>query len=280
MKITSINFRSYLQSPCNKRCSDRVVNLVKENIGKKECTVLGIGAFSIYSFGILPAIGIGFAAYAIFRFAFSHSIKRAYPPLGSNDTFSGDASFHGKAIVFEDDEISCIYNPCRSELFTNTSNGFDENDKEIQIVSKLQVQYSKNNKAFFQQKGIRSCSSAVAAMLTMDHNKIPIISSLTANIRNNDYIMDRLSQAGLKPIQKKITSLKDLELEIRKNGSAIISIEDENISGHSIIVDAVFADKIRLRDPYHGWEIDVTKEAFEKRTFPKSREKTIIQAIE
>lgn len=208
MKITSVNSCSYLQSPCNKRCSDRVVNLVKENIGKNECTAFGIGAFSIYSFGILPAIGIGFAAYAIFRFAFSRSIKRAYPPLSSNDTFSGDASAHGKDIVFEDDEISCIYTPCRFEFFTNTSDSFDENDKEIQIVSKLQVQYSKNNKAFFQQKGIRSCSSAVAAMLTIDHNKIPIISSLTANLRNDNYIMDRLSQAGLKTIQKRSPVLK------------------------------------------------------------------------
>ena len=36
-----------------------------------------------------------------------------------------------------------------------------------------------------------------------------------------------------------------------------------------------------VRDPYHGWEIDVTKEAFAKRTFSKKNlKKTIIQAIE
>lgn len=59
-----------------------------------------------------------------------------------------------------------------------------------------------------------------------------------------------------------LSELRDL---LKVSGSCICW-SGGDIGGHVIVVDEVSDDlsQIRLRDPYHGWEITVTAEAFKR----------------
>ena len=103
-------------------------------------------------------------------------------------------------------------------------------------------------------------------MLIMDHGKQPDLGELTT--RNIGYKKDQvrdIQNAGLSPIVSEGFNLKALKLLLQQNGPAIIPIDDKELGGHVIVVDEITDEGVRLRDPYHGWEITVTLEAFNKR---------------
>lgn len=124
--------------------------------------------------------------------------------------------------------------------------------------------YTTNRKAIVQQQAARGCTAATAAMLILDHGRLPNVNGLRErNLGNTDDQVRDLEVAGLTAKLTKAATLDELERAIRKNGSAIVSISG-SIGSHVVVVDEVSAVGVRLRDPYHGWEIIVTRAAFER----------------
>ena len=89
------------------------------------------------------------------------------------------------------------------------------------------------------------------------------------NLAKIELEVDLLKQAGLNVVTTHTKNLKELRNAIIKNGSCITHVGklgSSEIGGHVIIVDEISKDlkNVRLRDPYHGWEITVNAEDFLK----------------
>lgn len=183
-----------------------------------------------------------------------HSQERRIPPLGIADT-----------VIFKNGEIQSVHGS--GELFSD-----EEIKEKLGIVKKVEItpnsqiyaEYTKHEKPIIQQQATRGCTAAVAAMLIMDQGKTPDIVELTTrNLANEEYQIRDIQRAGLIPIQGVASSLSELRNLILQDGSCIVSVNGK-IGAHVVVVDEVSEDlsEVRLRDPYHGWEITVTKEAF------------------
>jgi hypothetical protein len=188
-------------------------------------------------------------------------LKRKIPPISMIDTIrcsknpvTGERfieSAHGSGALFKDEEILAVHSPIRNK-----------------VIDKVEVGYSQFGKAIIQQQATRGCTAATAAMLIDDNGKGFDPDALRSrNLgRTEDQVRD-IAQAGLDPIVSNISKdLQTLSNLIKQNGSAIVSIDGE-LGGHVIVVDEVSDDfkQVRLRDPYHGWEITVTADAFSQR---------------
>lgn len=197
--------------------------------------------------------------------------QRRYPPLARCDTciFTRDAqgnvipkeSVHGTGNCFKDAEI-VIHHPVIRKVVLPRENPGKEVYAEF---------VRDDNKAIIQQQATRGCTAAVAAMLIKDQGGDVDIASLEErNLGTNEDIKEYIRTAGFEPIDfGNSRDLQELRKNLLKNGSGIVSITDPEIGGHVIVVDEVSADlqRVRLRDPYHGWKITVTSEAFLSR-FP------------
>ncbi len=131
------------------------------------------------------------------------------------------------------------------------------------------IKYTKYNKPILQQKASYGCTRTVAHMLILE-NKGQIDLDHMAEVKlGNNFQLDALKEAGLTVInsslKNEINYLQKLKDLINVNGSAIVPIFDQ--SKGFLIVDEISPDlkKVRVRDPFHGWEITVTAEAFLKK---------------
>lgn len=180
--------------------------------------------------------------------------SRKIPPLSIVDTFiatsSGIKSAHGKGELFSDHEIVEKLPIVRRQL----------------IGDKVYAEFTKYGKAIIQQQATRGCTAATSAMLIVDNGKQPKISNLKMrNLGDDANQIKDMKEAGLKPVINTANTLLELRKLILKHGSAIVSVNNK-LGAHVIVADDISANlsRIRLRDPYHGWEITVTKEAFLK----------------
>lgn len=180
--------------------------------------------------------------------------SRTTPRAGSCDTVIGPPSnlqsIHGEGKLFEDQEII-------EKL---------EVIKRVELESEIYASYTKHGKAIVQQQATRGCTAATAAMLIMDNGGNPDCLALqTRNLGSDEAQLGDIQKAGLKGIKNSANNLSELRNLIIQNDSCIVSVS-ESLGNHVIIVDAVSQDlsQVRLRDPYHGWEITVTREAFLK----------------
>jgi hypothetical protein len=153
----------------------------------------------------------------------------------------------------------------------------DEIIKKENILSAEPVQegaavfarFTMHKKPIILQQGVSGCTAAAAAMLIMDAGGKPSIRELlNRNLGFDDNIMTDIREAKLNPINTETgKNLKELrELLIKNNSSAIVSVGGE-ADNHVLVVDAISKDlsQVRVRDPFHGWEITVTAEAFLRR---------------
>ena len=85
-----------------------------------------------------------------------------------------------------------------------------------------------------------------------------------------------ITEAGLKPKETSCQTMKDLEKALRENGSAIVTV-NSGVGGHVVVVDAITPEAVRLRDPYHGWEVSVHRKAFERSWGGLQRASPVIQ---
>lgn len=168
-----------------------------------------------------------------------------------------------------------------SDLLLNSS----FSDQDIKQISKVKSEellqdhlggfakksVSENNKIVLQQQAMKSCGHVCVAMLLMDLGFFPDLLKLKEHLTTDDSRMEVLENYPCKEIRSEIEEetgeefLKSLQNKILKDGSAIIGI-DNGMGGHVIICDEIAEDlsTIRIRDPWHGWEITLHADAFLK----------------
>ncbi len=203
--------------------------------------------------------------------------ERKPPPLGFHDTIcirnNKFSSVHPvddpDNILFSDTEIIEKLDIVKKVAIEIVENAPNLSEFEMLSTPKsIYANYTKHGKAIIQQQGVRGCTAATAAMLIMDNCtedniKVDVNALRTRNIGNDDYQLQDIEKAGFTPEMNQASNLFELRNLIIKNDSAIVTVCGR-IGGHVIIVDEISEDlsQIRLRDPYHGWEITVTKDAF------------------
>ncbi|WP_257266478.1 cysteine peptidase family C39 domain-containing protein [Endozoicomonas sp. ONNA2] len=170
-------------------------------------------------------------------------------PVLKNISFSGE---HGFMLSFLDHEILKVHQPIE-----NKSKGESLTSKSIDI------KYTLNERPIIQQQAARGCSYATAAMLIHQHNgNFSVSDLLTSNICSDKSILMALSKAGLSPFKSRFANIGGLTHAVNQHGSAIVPVDLE--SGiHFVIVDEVKDTSVLVRDPYHGWEVEVLRDAFE-----------------
>ncbi|WP_257286262.1 cysteine peptidase family C39 domain-containing protein [Endozoicomonas sp. SESOKO1] len=167
-----------------------------------------------------------------------------------NISFSGK---HGYLLSYSDDEILHVYQPVRTEI-----------TRGIEGAKPVEVKYTANERPIIQQQATRGCAYAAAVMLMYQHNKRSFsVNTLISTNLGDSLISQALSSAGLFPFKTRFANLEELALAVNRDGSAIVSVSFAT-GAHFVIVDAVTDTSVLIRDPYHGWEVDIRREAFEK----------------
>ncbi len=119
----------------------------------------------------------------------------------------------------------------------------------------------------YQQPATRACVSACVGMLAMDHNyKLKQPYDPFCNLESNEGAQVRLKSFGLKSVIRRLPANKKNHLTAlskwtRQNQGVIFST-----GGHCMIADLVDlpANKAVIRDPYHGWMVNITPETLLK----------------
>jgi len=135
-------------------------------------------------------------------------------------------------------------------------------------LERLTIQYTEHGNPIIQQQATRGWPAAVTAMLIYENNKKINHSLIRVYL---DFMLTiemeaDIERANLIPLTSKCNSLEELQQLLKENGSAIVIV---CVGGrdHGVIVDAITDRSIRIRDPYHGWEVDIKREAFENSLF-------------
>lgn len=75
-------------------------------------------------------------------------------------------------------------------------------------------------------------------------------------------------------ISRSKPSLFELEMKLKTKGPIIVQVDDDNIGFHVIIVDSVDVagneKVVRIRDPYHAWELSVKANSIIDRIYSRS----------
>ncbi|WBA80772.1 cysteine peptidase family C39 domain-containing protein [Endozoicomonas sp. GU-1] len=172
-----------------------------------------------------------------------------YDPVLKNISFSGA---HGYVLTYLDHEILTVHQPIRKEHI-----------QESGKFKPIEVKYTCNGRPIIQQQATRGCSYAVAAMLIHQHHGTVSVSDLeSTNLGGDKLIFQALSTAGLSPFKTRHANLEDLASAVNRDGSAIVTVSSLAGGMHDIIVDAVTDASVLIRDPYHGWEVEISRDAF------------------
>lgn len=201
---------------------------------------------------------------------------RKIPPIGLNNTISyqpGEPckSAHAHGSLFRDDQILE-----KEEIIRSSHLTYNEEDLEairvinkickLDIKDKIDVYFTIHNKPIIQQQATRGCTAAAAAMLILERGgPVDTHRILNTNLAESEIeILQWIHVAGLNSMVIHLDDkLQTLQKLIQTNGSGIVSI-DSDLGGHVVVVDDISEDlgKVRLRDPYHGWEITVSGDTF------------------
>jgi hypothetical protein len=185
---------------------------------------------------------------------------RKAPLLGINTSTKNIN--HLEALLFLDDEILKISKIISSKrIFEN-------------VAMLVFIKLSENNKIVLQQAALKSCGQTCVCMMLLDLNLSAPLNLINEGETSKIQCLEQLliKNSAVSKITRISTADPDeflfiLKKKILSNGSCILSIQglnDGRIGGHFIIVDEISDDlnKIRIRDPFHGWEIIIKKIAF------------------
>ncbi|WP_158515186.1 pentapeptide repeat-containing protein [Bordetella sp. H567] len=187
---------------------------------------------------------------------------RSYAPPSHVDTRRGNAPLRdGKVDFFHDREILDIFPVQRTER-----------------VGGVDIGYLEDGRWVIQQQAQRACSAGVSAMLSADHGgKINVHRLWSRSLADEAQVLIDLKGAtDYTPITARPQTVEALAEQLNKHGSAIVSVNGE-IGSHFIIVDGIdlTAHTVALRDPYHGWAIQVPLVAFTSRWAPGSQDRIV-----
>lgn len=218
--------------------------------------------------------------------------ERAYPPVSCADTVlpgphGGAVAEHdaGAVRLFTDTEV-CAVNACWREwksalsptavnlvVGQNTEGAFSlaTRDGPIPVwVGRLKDTV----RHLVPQQAHRSCLYASGAMVLLDLCSAQHIGHLesddvlrnvaTGNLATSDSLSSMLDRALARTqFRSKVTALPTLDADqlrslLVEHGPGILSIGGE-LGSHAVAVDPCGTDsaKFRVRDPFHGWDIEV-----------------------
>lgn len=138
------------------------------------------------------------------------------------------------------------------------------------------VRFTSFNKAIIQQSSILSAFSACLQMLLVDKDEASKKDVLIKSISSIEESLSEITRLGLigklSAIPESVQRQPALFMETLKHyiflrGPLIIGVDLDHIGSHFIIVDHVSDcfKFLRIRDPYHGWEITVKRKALIKK---------------
>lgn len=180
--------------------------------------------------------------------------KRTYPKSGRRDT-----------LIQMGNEL-CSNHPNRN---------FFEDDEIVQVHQTLNKRTRPGSRKIYIQPSKQGCSIGVTKMLLADHGKD--FSSLYQQRKLGDIydIKEDLKESGLRPrissFEQDIENLNVIDLlGLLQHGSIVLQIVDDKIGNHFIIMDEVYQNYrgqnlVRIRDPYHAWEISVKADSLLRR---------------
>ncbi len=120
-----------------------------------------------------------------------------------------------------------------------------------------------NGKSVLLQQATRGCIAAVASMLIADQGSAIDPSALRkTNLGDDSTISALIQAAGLQVVisplsdSNKEQRMQELKTAINKNGPAIVSV-DSGVGSHVVIIDAVSDTFVTIRDPAHGWMVEI-----------------------
>ncbi len=194
-------------------------------------------------------------------------------PTGSNN----------RGRLFRDEDIIRVADP--------------ENIEEIQVGKEsFQFYRTKSHddkiKHVLVQKTTKGCAAASVAMLIMDNQGVPNWENIMHSEGETCIESARLlREAKFNVVQTRVDSLgpvgcsiPHLRQKILENGPAILTIlpNPKSGAGHAVIVDEISQDcsQIRMRDPWHGWDLVANAEAFRQawqNAFKSGRDEAIVQ---
>lgn len=180
---------------------------------------------------------------------------RSYAPPSHVDARRGNAPFQeGKVDFFHDREILDIFPVQRTER-----------------VGGVDIGYLEDGRSVVQQQARRGSSAGVSTMLSADHGgKINAHRLWNRSAADESQVLSNLQGVtDHTPVTARPGTIEALAEQLDKHGSAVVSVNGE-IGKHFIIVDEIDlkAHTVTLRDPYHGWAIQVPLVAFTSRWAP------------
>lgn len=215
--------------------------------------------------------------------------ERRYPPLSFSDTtrqrkLNNEQTEDMKAFLVKNDiPVPTVLNldsfisalkldlPAFETYQSLGAHGYGHSygDKNITRVLGATNNISKvNDKTIILQQATRGCTAAVAWMLITDKlgdkvNSDDRLGDLQAtNLGDSDSISERITHAGLVPAVTEFDTIDELRGLLDKNGPAIVSV-NSGVGSHVVIVDSITeSGNAIIRDPYHGWMVEVTSDAF------------------
>jgi len=200
--------------------------------------------------------------------------ERRFPPVSVNDRAKIKnnklVSVHDTTILFNDDEILEMSSIVKIQAIGIIKRFATTNLLDVHSFNEtVYARYTEHEKAIIQQQSTDYCIGTIVAMLMMDNGKMPDIARLESTIKGDEKtIIREIRAVELNGEQKNAKDLLSLKDSIRDYGCAVVSTKVELVP--FIIVDEISADlsKVRIRDPYHGWEITVSSEAFQEQWIP------------
>lgn len=160
-------------------------------------------------------------------------------------------SSQGLSLIYRDEEILFIYKL------------YDKNKEKMKEYATYDLAYTRNGKAVYMQEFLATCWKAVVFMLMIDNGaNEEQIKNCYATERHSDSDEQKriFKEFGFSVIETIYRDLNSLKESISLYGPAIVTIDEGG--GHYIIVDDITEDGVDIREPFHGWAIRITKEAF------------------
>lgn len=171
------------------------------------------------------------------------SFQKSFPELLNLSPFGA----HGYGNSYQDQDILYVHEIINTE-----------------IKEGLSVDFTKNNKPIIQQQATRGCTAGAVTMLIYSKDNsgpIDVRDLQMRNLSTDETMIEDITQAGLQPLESECNTIPELRSLLQKHGSAIVTV-NSGVGSHVVVVDEILNDRVRLRDPYHGWEVDIKIDAF------------------
>ena len=170
---------------------------------------------------------------------------RLYPQNFNIKSYLPKVCYRHKVDLFKEEDIAKVFNIAYEEEYEE---GFF-------------VYYTGNKKALIQEQAIQGSFAAAASMLLLDKDMIPNYAYLFKS-GNENFIHEMLTNFDLHIEDIHYSCDLDYLTGIVERGSVIAILNGQGGSKHAVLLDSIFDNRVRLRDPHHGWEIEVYFKSF------------------